>query len=150
MKATSLISIIILLCLHGSCKQEPPEVPPPFGVTFIGQPSDSLPDGQNLLSNSTWIIYQYRIGGIGGQQDLSDTLVFSGNRDLLYNGYLTRYSCTYSLSGVNLTFYESPWGAISGLIYPYNIQQGSILGAAFNNMMSPNEQPVYLWIRKVK
>ena len=142
----------VILCLPFiySCEKELQEAPPPFGVPYIYNPSDTNTSEGPTIANTTWVIQQYRIGTLGETISCSDTLIFSGNRNLYYNRYLTQYSSYYTPAGINLTLYETTWGVLSGEVYAYSLQQGIVNGAGFNNILNPNSQTIYLWMQKIK
>jgi len=139
-----------ILLLLASCQKQPEEVPAPYGVPYINTPIDTPNVSGLTFNNTTWILRQFRIGNLGGQQNASDTLLFQGVKTLYYNGIITQYASYKTPAGINLTLYESPWGTISGEVYPYNLQQGKIIGIAFKNILNPNNQSVYLWMDKLK
>lgn len=146
----SLRMYAAILLLVSSCQKQPEDVLTPFGVPYVNTPIDTNESVGLTFANTTWILRQFRIGNLGGQQNASDTLVFQGVKTLYYNGFITQYASYNTNAGINLTLYESPWGTISGEVYPFNLQQGKIIGIAFRNILNPNNQPVYLWMDKIK
>ena len=130
-----------------SCYKETVSQPnPPQPIVTNNTPIDTA----YTLAGQTWVITGYRIGGIGNQTQVNDTLVFITKNQYSYNGFVSPYSFYPTASAFNLTLNYTPFGNLSGTIYQGNLNLGIIEGLKFSDITvgSGNNTNYYLWMKR--
>jgi len=144
----NIILILMTLIVLSSCEKQ--ELSSNNQVVVIPPPNGGG-DSVRTMKGTTWVITGYRIGQLGSQTAISDTLKFQTITTYKYNNIPYTYSFYPTGSGYNLTMNYTPWGNLSGSVNDNNMISGLIQGTKFVDisMGSSNTTEYYLWMKKI-
>ena len=112
----------------------------------IDTPHELLPLN---MSPTTWVLYMYKDNTTQNPISRNDTLIFFSKENYSYNNVKSTYALNHSQSAFNLSLQNTAFGNISGDIQNSSLEQGEILSAQFN-LITPNGQTFYLWLKRIE
>ncbi|MFA5574213.1 MAG: hypothetical protein WC994_04075 [Brumimicrobium sp.] len=104
----------------------------------------------NKLSNSTWVITQYKESTVAYPEILNDTLFFKTNSVYTYNGIEQSYNLIYNGSQPKLTLNGTLFGNLSGFIPQGFSVYGKINASTFSVLsIGDSEKEYLLWMERL-
>ena len=141
----SVFYLLVGLLFLSSCYKEDIKPQQPLDPQPIITDTTST-DTTVSLKNTTWVIT--KVLNTNFDQELrSDTLVFLTHNTYSFNGVTSTYHLYSNNFGYTLTLNGTVCGPLSGVIYHYNLTQGSIENCQFKNYFT-NENVVKVWMYK--
>ena len=138
----------VLMLFLQSCEKE---TVTPNNNTIVVPPYNGNTITPQTIVGQTWVITGYRIGPLGNQITISDTLKFTTNKNYTYNNIPYTYNFYVTGSVYNLTMNYTPWGNLTGSVNDNNLNSGLIQGTKFVDISvgSSNNTEYYLWMKKI-
>lgn len=103
------------------------------------------------LATSKWRLYQYQLNQSTSPIAVSDTLIFSTDKDYTYN----KQACAYNYEknefaqSCRITLYNTPYGNLVGYPAFSFSTYGTIQGVSFTQLTLGNPQTYILWLQKI-